>query len=269
MQPKKEIAPMQENPCHHTDAFQTPINHRLTLLQQRNGLTFGTDAYLLYAYLRRRPRAIAADFGSGSGVVSLLCAAADVYAKIHAVELQPAYSALVAQNAANNKLSDRITVHTADVRDLTVQQFGKPIDAVFSNPPYFLCSDGLQSPHESKAIARHANHGDIDAFCAAAARILKYGGLLTVVYVTRRLDALCAALHENHFALKRLTFVYPTADHAPCLLLAEAKKSGAPGVYQTPPLILRCRDANGAWIDTEAHQYIYEHGVFPDVYFQP
>ena len=47
------------------------INESLSLIQKRNGLTFGTDAYLLYAYLRRAPHAKAADLGAGSGNLAI------------------------------------------------------------------------------------------------------------------------------------------------------------------------------------------------------
>ena len=44
------------------------INEGLRLIQKKNGLTFGTDAYLLAAFVRPSPRAIAADLGSGTGI---------------------------------------------------------------------------------------------------------------------------------------------------------------------------------------------------------
>ena len=39
------------------------VNENITLIQKTDGLTFGTDAYLLYAYMKKRPKAIAADLG--------------------------------------------------------------------------------------------------------------------------------------------------------------------------------------------------------------
>ena len=50
----------------------TKINDNLSLIQNENGLTFGTDAYLLSAYTVGRKNKIGADLGSGTGVIPLL-----------------------------------------------------------------------------------------------------------------------------------------------------------------------------------------------------
>ena len=51
------------------------VNEQLRLIQKRQGLTFGTDAYLLAAFIRPQPRAKAIELGSGSGIISLLLCA--------------------------------------------------------------------------------------------------------------------------------------------------------------------------------------------------
>ena len=48
------------------------INEDLQLIENKNSLTFGTDAYFLSAYLPRRSKAIGVELGVGSGVISLL-----------------------------------------------------------------------------------------------------------------------------------------------------------------------------------------------------
>ena len=57
------------------------VNENITLVQSKNGLTFGTDAYLLYAYLKKMPKCLAADLGAGTGIISLLAAAKVQYDK--------------------------------------------------------------------------------------------------------------------------------------------------------------------------------------------
>ena len=48
------------------------INDDLKLIEKKDSLTFGTDAYLLSAILPKRQNSICAELGCGSGVVSLL-----------------------------------------------------------------------------------------------------------------------------------------------------------------------------------------------------
>ena len=51
------------------------VNEQLRLIRRKNGLTFGTDAYLLAAFVRSQPRERAVDLGSGTGILSLLLCA--------------------------------------------------------------------------------------------------------------------------------------------------------------------------------------------------
>ena len=81
------------------DETITDINSGLKLIQKRDGLTFGSDAYLLSAYVRKSPRARCADLGSGTGIISLLLLAKNKVAQVDAVELQPDFAELIDRNA--------------------------------------------------------------------------------------------------------------------------------------------------------------------------
>ena len=50
------------------------VNENLTLIQKKDGLTFGTDAFLLASFIKSTPRKKAAELGSGTGIISLLLA---------------------------------------------------------------------------------------------------------------------------------------------------------------------------------------------------
>ena len=50
------------------------INENLSLIQYKEGLTFGTDSYLLAAFARPKTKGICVELGGGTGVVSLLSA---------------------------------------------------------------------------------------------------------------------------------------------------------------------------------------------------
>ena len=241
------------------------INEQLTLTSAVGGLTFGTDAYLLSAYVRRRPHGRAVDLGAGTGVIALLCASRGAFARIHAVELQPEFGALIARNAADNDLSDRIVPVVCDVRSLTAADVGGEVDAVFSNPPYMRAGAGFGNTLEALEIARHEVCGGIADFCLAAARILKFGGYFTVVFRPDREAELLCALSAAGLTPKRMTTVYASEHHRPCLILVEAKKGAAPGMFVTKPLILADADGN----ESAACRYIYENGAFHEQYQNP
>ncbi len=214
------------------------VNEQIRLIQNKNGLTFGTDAFLLAAYVRSAPDAIAVDLGSGTGIIPLLLCSKNKVKQITAVEVQPTFADLIARNVHLNSLDERIQPMCADVRTLTPQSFGKEVDLVISNPPYMKCTTGKRNQRDEKYIARHEVLGGIADFCAAAARILRYGGRFVCVWRPDRLTDLLQAMQTVRLEPKRMTFVHADANSEPCSVLVEATKGGAPSVRISPPLLL-------------------------------
>ncbi len=248
----------------HPNEKQEQINDSLSLISRTTGLTFGTDAYLLSAYVRRRHGGFAVDLGAGTGVIALLCAARAAFARIACVELQETFCDIIERNACENALSDRISVYHCDVRTLTAGMLGGEADCVFSNPPYMRAGSGIGNCETEKTLARHECAGNVRDFCAAAAGVLKFGGTFCVVFRPDRLAELLCAMKDSGITPKRLTLVHATAAHTPSLVLCEGKKGAGDGMYTTKPLILTENDG-----DSPDCAYIYEHGRFPECYFNP
>ena len=214
------------------------INENLTLIQNSNGLTFGTDAYLLAAFAQGGAKKACADLGSGTGIIPLLCASKNKYKKIYAVEIQPSFAELIFRNADINCLSDKISSVCADVRELNSSVLGEEVDEVTANPPYMKLDSGKRNEHDEKFIARHEVCGDIGDFCAAASRILKHGGNFYTVWRPDRLCDLLFALRTNRIEPKLMTFVHATPESQPSIVLVRSKKGAASGCTLTRPLFL-------------------------------
>ncbi|MBE6555075.1 MAG: methyltransferase domain-containing protein [Ruminococcaceae bacterium] len=227
-----------DRPPLREDEQLVEVNEHLRLIEKKNGLRFGTDAFLLSAFCRTRSSARAVELGTGSGIVSLLLAARRKYAHVTAVEVQAELAALAARNVDLNGFSRTVSVLSLDVRELSSRTLGGEVEAVLSNPPYMKEDSGYASPHDVKQAARHEQHGDIRDFAAAAARCLKYGGVFYTVYRPDRLDSLFTALRGANFACKRMLFVHDSPDKAPSMVLTEAKLGAAEGLTVLPPLFL-------------------------------
>ncbi len=247
------------------DEKKEQINENLSLIAKTTGLSFGTDAYLLSAYVRPKKRGNAIDLGAGTGVIALLCVAREKFAHVSCAEIQPAFCDIIRRNAEENRLSDRITVVEGDIREMTVREFGGEVDCVFSNPPYMRENSGMGNRHTENDTARHERNGTIADFCLAAARLLKHGGTFCVVFRPDRCAELLCAMQNAQLTPKRLTYVHATKDHPPSLVLCEGKKGAAQGMYVTKPLILS--DERGE--DSADLIAIYENGTFPERYFNP
>ncbi len=214
------------------------VNENLTLIQNKNGLTFGTDAYLLAAFTQGGSKKTCADLGSGTGIIPLLCASKNKFQKIYAVEIQQSFADLISRNAKINSLDTRVTALCADVRALSADALSGEVDCVTSNPPYMKVDSGKRNEHDEKFIARHEVCGDIGDFCAAAARILKFGGSFYVVWRPDRICDLMDALRRNKLEPKLMTFVHATSQSQPSMVLIRAKKGAASGSTLTRPLFL-------------------------------
>ena len=242
------------------------INENITLRQNEGSLAYGTDAYLLYAYLRRQTKERACEFGAGSGVISLLASAKGKFSHITAFEIQENIAQIAAQNVEMNGFSEKMEVVCKDIREAETVYNGA-FGVVFSNPPYMTANSGKLGKNDADSASRHELNGGIDDFAKSASRLLKYGGLFYAVYRPDRLAELLCACKINGLEPKRMTLVYPTENHVPCLVLLEAKKNGAPGIFVTKPLMIYQSgkpQTNENY--TDDMKYIYENGAFHELY---
>ncbi len=248
------------------------VNEHIRLIRRTDGLTFGTDAYLLAAYVRPMRRARAVDLGSGTGIIPLLCLSREKATHFHAAELQPDFAELIRRNASLNGMEARITSLCTDVRELSAASVGGEVDMVTANPPYMVGGGGAVNRSDALTLARHETAGGIADFCAAGARLLKHGGRFYCVFRPDRLTDLLASLRDVHLEPKRLTVVHATHAAPPSVVLVEAVKYAAPALTVTPPLILHeaAPDRPDKPLiplrNTPDTQFIYQNCAFPDAF---
>lgn len=214
------------------------INEDLRLIQADGALKFGTDSYLLSAFIKKTMSCRALDLGAGSGVISLFAAARCRFKEIVAVEIQKDQAKLIERNASLNGLEKMITSVCADVRNIGELYDAESFGAVFSNPPYMRSGSGKGSKTDEMNAARREENGTIDDFCRAASYLLKYGGLFWCVYRPERLPELIHSMKSYSLEPKKLVHVYPDISSAPSLVLIEAKKGAAPSLKIARPLIV-------------------------------
>lgn len=245
------------------------VNEHIRLIQRVDGLTFGSDAYLLAAFVRGKRAGTAVDLGSGTGIIPLLCLAREKASRFTAVEIQPAFCELIGRNASINGMEGRITSLCADVRTVHAGTVGGEVDLVTANPPYMAPGSGARNTADEKYIARHEVCGTVKDFCAAAGRLLKHGGRFCCVFRPERLGDLFEGLREAHLEPKRMTLVQATAAAVPSMVLVEAVKYAAPSLLVTPPLCLWEADRNRPdkpaqpAVPTADSEYVYGNCAFP------
>lgn len=228
------------------DAF---YKGRVVVRQRKDGYRFALDAPLLADFIRTKPGETLLELGTGSGIIALLLGAR-AFARLTALEIQPALAALARRNVRLNGLGERVSIVRADLRRYRP---GRRFDVVFSNPPYIRKGTGFLSSTPEKSIAKHEIKCDILGVMQAASRCLKSGGRAYFVYPARRADDFAAAAAANGLAIRRRRFVLPRPGEPASLFLAECRHERGP--FRTgAPLVLR--DLQGR--DTAEAQKIYE-----------
>lgn len=237
------------------------INSDITLTQNVSGLTYGTDALLLSAFVGGKRGGRAAELGTGTGVISLLVSARSKFSRIYAYEVQGDYAELARKNVSANGFERVISVINKDIRQAAVADVEKEVDAVFANPPYMRCDTGFRNDDDGKYAARHEVFGGIADFCECARLLLKNGGSFYTVWHPDRFSDLVCALEAASLSLKRAVTVYNDPDHSPCLILTEAKKGAGKGTFFTRPFFIKDGDKQ-----TDEMNFICENGVFDERY---
>ena len=212
------------------------VDEKISLIQKKDGFAYGTDAVMLAAYIRKMSKKTAVEFGSGTGIISLLCEEYNKLGKIYSVEVQDGYFDLLKRNIELN--NSKIQPINADIRSLTPTDFGGEVDVVFTNPPYMKTDSGYSNNDLGKNTARHEVEGGIEDFCKAASKILKHGGLFYCVYRPDRAIDLICAMRKYNIEPKRMTYVYPYVNGRSCLMLVEGKKGALSSLYLTKPFII-------------------------------
>lgn len=233
------------------------VNESIRLIQKKDGLVFGTDAYLLAAYVRTRSDALAADLGSGTGIASFLMLARNKVRSVEAYEIQKDFADLIGRNARLNGLDEKIDVRHLDVRLAGKGADAERLDIVISNPPYMRVDSGMRNRSDAKFIARHEVEGGIFDFCSAAARLLKYGGSFYCVFRPDRLCDLLVALRGAALEPKVMTLVHADSRTDPSMVLIEAKKGGRCSLKVTRPLMIYREGEKGQIMSADA-ELIYD-----------
>lgn len=236
------------------------VNDDIELIQNKDGLTFGTDALLLAGYIGGKYKT-GVELGGGTGIISMLLLARGKVEKIDCLEIQEEYAELIERNALHNGFFDRLSVVCTDVRDYRTE---KERDFVFTNPPYMKTTSGRANALDKKNVARHEVAGTIYDFCKAGAKALKYGGTFAVVYRPDRLIDLTDALRSSGLEPKRMTFVHANEKSEPSMVLIEAKKGGKCGLKLTRPLLIYKNTDNKEY--SSDMEYIMNEGSFPKEY---
>jgi tRNA1(Val) A37 N6-methylase TrmN6 len=186
------------------DAF---LGGQLRLRQPKSGHRAGHDAMLLAAATAARPGDRVVEFGAGVGAAGFALARRVAEIRLVLVEIDPALAELAEGNAAANAIPADVIVLdvTSDAGAFAAAGFAPDsADVVLMNPPFNDSARHRASPDKARASAHVATAATLESWIHAGRRILKSGGILTLIWRADGLAEALAALDRGFGSLKIL-----------------------------------------------------------------
>jgi tRNA1(Val) A37 N6-methylase TrmN6 len=210
------------------DAF---LGGQLRLRQRKSGHRAGHDAMLLAAATPVRPGHRVVDFGAGVGAAGLAVARRVAGIELVLVEIDEGLAALARGNAAANAIpADVIVLDVMSAADAFAAAglAADSADVVLMNPPFNDPGRHRASPDKAREIAHVATSVTLEGWVHAARRILKSGGVLTLIWRADGIAEALAALGRGFGSLAILPVHGDPAAPAIRVLIRATKGGRAP-----------------------------------------
>lgn len=216
----------------------TVFEGRLRVMQMRQGYRFSIDAVLLAHFVGPLTTESVLDLGTGCGIIPLILAFRYREIVAYGVELQPELSDIATRNAMENGLSDRVVIHTLDMKQVSISLTSGPVDLVVCNPPFHPVAAGRINPDSQRAVARHEIGITLFELMETAGRMLQGGGRFAAVYPVGRMDEMLLEMRRAGLAPGKFRLVHPKENGPAKIFLVEGVKGETPVLEELPPLVL-------------------------------
>lgn len=225
------------------------LGGQLRLRQPKRGHRAGHDAILLAAATPARAGHRVVEFGAGVGTAGLALARRVSGLDLVLVEISETLAALARGNAAANDISAQVLTFdvTANAEAFATAGLGPDsADIVLMNPPFNDAARHRASPDPARQSAHVAASDTLERWTHAARRLLKSGGVLTLIWRADGLSEVLAAL-ERGFGSIAILPVHPGPEGAAIRVVVTAVKGGRAPLAMHPGLVLQDPDrATGA-----------------------
>lgn len=254
-----------------TDPAQTDLSDvtedmflggQLRLRQLRRGHRAGHDAILLAAATPARRGQRVVEFGAGVGAAGLSVAQRVADIDLILVEIDQTLALLAGMNADANGFKAKIAAMDVTAgADVFAAAGLSPdsADVVLMNPPFNDAGRHRASPDPARKAAHVAAADTLETWSHAARRVLKSGGVLTLIWRADGLAEVLAALDRGFGSIELLP-VHPNPGAPAIRVLVSAIKGGRAPMVLHPGLALL---ETGGGASAEAQAVLDGKAVLP------
>jgi tRNA1(Val) A37 N6-methylase TrmN6 len=170
------------------------LGGRVRLSQPARGYRAAIDPVLLAAAVPASAGETVLDAGAGTGAASLALAVRVPGCRIVGLEIQRDLQRVASHNVRQNDLERRVEVIEGDLGRPPPRLAGTIFDHVMTNPPHLAAAAASASPVEARARAHVEDRLDLIGWLVACLRMLRPGGVLTLIHRADRLAEVLAPL---------------------------------------------------------------------------
>lgn len=217
----------------------------MKIVQNTDMFSFSLDSVLLANFVSLNKKITnVLDIGCGNAPIPLILST-KTNASITGVEIQPLVYDMAKRSVSINNLEDRIDIVNDDINNYADSIESDSFDVITCNPPFFKVNpDSNFNDSEYKVIARHEVKLDLNQLFKISRKLLKNGGVVSVVHRPDRLIDIISVMRENNIEPKRLRLIYPKVGRECNMILIEGSKNGNSGLKILPPLITHNEDGS-------------------------
>ena len=199
--------------------------------------TFGTDAVLLAHFVSAKKSDIAADLGTGCGIIPFLMFRDGKLKSAEGVDISDE-AIWLARKTASEQGFDNFCGIVSDINALKGKiTFGNKT-LVTCNPPYKAAGGGIKARGGARLTARQETTCTLEDIIAVSAKLLTPSGRLCMCQRPERLAEITTLMNKYEVEAKRLRLVAKETGSPPWLILIEGRRKGKPGMVVEPTLYL-------------------------------
>jgi tRNA1Val (adenine37-N6)-methyltransferase len=223
------------------------------ILQRIRGHRWSLDdlvtAWFAAQLTEATPPARLADLGCGIGAVLLLLAWRFPQARCAGIEAQPLSVALARRSLGWNGAEGRCEVRLGDLRDPGAFPEGAVYELVTGTPPYLPAGTATEPTRVQQAPCHIEQRGGIEAYCAAAARLMTPKARFVVCHAAPQSERAVAAARMSGLTIESRCDVIPRQGKGALFAVCSMRHAGEITCGTAlPPLVVR--DAHGQRTDT-------------------
>lgn len=205
------------------------LSKQFKIVQGRTTMKVNTDGVLLACWCSQFSNSYnnILDIGSGTGVISLICAQQFLSAQIEAIDVEKEAVLTSNLNFKASNWSERMVCHETALQDFVPNYL---YDLIISNPPFF--EKAYKSDNTQKNIARHTDSLSFDDIIDFQTEFLAKDGKLALILPVFEADIFIEKATAKGIYLEVKTEVSSSKDKEPhrYMMLFSKSKTDSPKV---------------------------------------